>query len=319
MNNTLAIVMYHYIRDFKHSRYPQIKGLDVNLFEQQLQFLKKNYSIVSMQDVILAIENKQELPSNSALLTFDDGYAEHFTIVYPMLRSLDIQGSFFLPAKTVLEHKVLDVNKIHFVLASGVKTQEILDLLRTKIQNNSKQYSLLSFDEYYKQYAVSSRFDSCEIIFVKRMLQTVLPEKLRNEIVDFMFVKFIGMEEEMFARELYMSLTQCKQLIRDGMHLGCHGYEHYWWDKLSNDALEIEIQMAKIFLSTIGCDMENWTACYPYGSVCENAIKILKREKCKLAFTTEVRFANLKKDLPHRLPRLDTNDFPPKSNNYINL
>lgn len=32
----LFVVMYHYTRDLKHSRYPEIKGLDVSLFREQL-------------------------------------------------------------------------------------------------------------------------------------------------------------------------------------------------------------------------------------------------------------------------------------------
>ncbi len=52
--NKLKIVMYHYVRDLLHSRYPKIKGLDVNLFRQQIQFLKSNFSIVTMEEVISA-------------------------------------------------------------------------------------------------------------------------------------------------------------------------------------------------------------------------------------------------------------------------
>ena len=34
--NNLTIVMYHYVRDLKNSRYPDIKGLDVSLFKEQI-------------------------------------------------------------------------------------------------------------------------------------------------------------------------------------------------------------------------------------------------------------------------------------------
>lgn len=34
MDQKLYIAMYHYTRDLKHSRYPEIKGLDVPLFRQ---------------------------------------------------------------------------------------------------------------------------------------------------------------------------------------------------------------------------------------------------------------------------------------------
>ena len=69
--------MYHYVRDLKHSRYPEIKGLDVSLFRQQIEFMKAHFSIVTMEQVIDAVERKINLPENALLLTFDDGYAEN--------------------------------------------------------------------------------------------------------------------------------------------------------------------------------------------------------------------------------------------------
>ena len=38
--NSLYISMYHYVRDLKNSRYPDIKGLDVDLFYEQMMFFK---------------------------------------------------------------------------------------------------------------------------------------------------------------------------------------------------------------------------------------------------------------------------------------
>lgn len=48
----LRIVMYHYIRNFKNSRYPEIKGLDIALFRQQIDFLKENFHIITMEEVL---------------------------------------------------------------------------------------------------------------------------------------------------------------------------------------------------------------------------------------------------------------------------
>lgn len=48
----LNIVMYHYVRDLSHSRYPGIKGLDTDLFKEQITYLKKKFTIVKMEDII---------------------------------------------------------------------------------------------------------------------------------------------------------------------------------------------------------------------------------------------------------------------------
>ncbi len=51
-NHRLYIAMYHYVRDLSHSRYPRIKGMDTDLFEEQLNFFKKEFQIVTMEEVI---------------------------------------------------------------------------------------------------------------------------------------------------------------------------------------------------------------------------------------------------------------------------
>lgn len=315
--NRLTIVMYHYVRRIKESLFPGIKGVELDDFIEQIEFLRKKYNIVTIEEVIDARYNDKSLPPKPALLTFDDGYAEHYSHVYPILRDLNLQGSFYIPAKTVLEHKLLDVNKIHFILASVDNIQDLVLSLSEYVSHYSADYNLLPFEEYFSAYAIDARFDSKEIIFVKRMLQHVLPEKLRNKITDLLFAKYVRKSEEVFAKDLYMDIYQIKELVRGGMHVGCHGYDHYWWNKLDHHELNVEIEKSMSFLRSIGCDMSNWTACYPYGSASDSVVAELSAHNCKLAFTTEVRLCSLTE---HHLllPRLDTNDFPPKSNNYKN-
>ena len=51
-NNKLTVVMYHYVRDLVHSRYPKIHGLQIELFREQVQFLKKNYNFVILMNLV---------------------------------------------------------------------------------------------------------------------------------------------------------------------------------------------------------------------------------------------------------------------------
>ncbi|MBL4831819.1 MAG: polysaccharide deacetylase family protein [Aliivibrio sp.] len=113
--SNLTVVMYHYVRNISNSRYTGIKGLEFDIFIEQIRFFKENYNIVTMEDVILCNQGKSTLPPKPILLTFDDGYAEHFTNVYPVLKDFGVQGSFFVPVKAIVDHELLDVNKIHFI------------------------------------------------------------------------------------------------------------------------------------------------------------------------------------------------------------
>lgn len=48
----LYIAMYHYTRDLKHSRYPEIKGMDSSLFRKQIEFIKESFHVMTMEQVI---------------------------------------------------------------------------------------------------------------------------------------------------------------------------------------------------------------------------------------------------------------------------
>lgn len=95
----LYISMYHYTRDLVHSRYPKIKGLDKQLFRQQIEFMKNNFNIITMEQVIDVVEGKSCLPEDALLLTFDDGYVDHYTFALPILEEFGIQGSFLFQVK----------------------------------------------------------------------------------------------------------------------------------------------------------------------------------------------------------------------------
>jgi peptidoglycan/xylan/chitin deacetylase (PgdA/CDA1 family) len=90
----LYIAMYHYTRDLKHSRYPEIKGMDSSLFRKQIEFIKESFHVMTMEQVIEAVKGGAELPENAMLLTFDDGYADNYTVAFPILEEYGLQGSF---------------------------------------------------------------------------------------------------------------------------------------------------------------------------------------------------------------------------------
>ena len=55
---------------------------------------------------------------------------------------------------------------------------------------------------------------------------------------------------------------------------------------------------------------------YPYGNSNEGVVSYIEQKGCKLGLTTEVRVADKTVDNKFLIPRLDCNDFPPKSENY---
>lgn len=305
----ITIVMYHYVRDLPHTRYPAIKGLLASHFVEQLDYMSRHYQFVTMEDCINAVYGAAKLPKNGVLLTFDDGYADHFSTVFPLLNERGIQGCFFPPAKAIWHDQVLDVNKIHYVLASS----PIEDLLKQTLRllNELRPvYGLESNEAYLERLMQDDRFDSREVIFIKRLLQHGLPRAAREQIVSTLFEQYVTRDEKAFSRELYMSLDQLRCMIRNGMYVGSHGHDHFWLDTLPPGEQACEVDLSIEFLTQLGSNCDSWVMCYPFGSYNKSLIDILRSRGCKLGLTTKADLATLSEENAFTLERLDTNDLP---------
>jgi hypothetical protein len=170
--------MYHYVRDLARTRYPSIKGRDLPSFRRQLEYIARHHTVVTAEQAIAAVRTGQPLPGNSAWLTFDDGYSDHYSVVFPFLYERGWQGSFFPPVRAVRDGKLLDVNRVHFILAASRNHEAILLAIREFVDGHQGRDAVRSYDEYWAELARPSRMDPAEVIFIKRLLQHGLPEVL---------------------------------------------------------------------------------------------------------------------------------------------
>lgn len=300
--------MYHYVREISNSNYPKIKGLEISGFRRQLDYLTANFNIIRADDVINFIKNGINIPEKSCLLTFDDGYKDHFRFVLPELLKRNLQGSFFVPVKPVVEREILDVNKIHYILASTNNFADLVNDVNTLCMEHGISSSELIY--FKSQYAIPSRYDIADVMYVKRVLQYALPEEIRNSISSKLFRKCVNRTELDFADELYLSFEETKKLIDSGMYVGGHGYRHLWLDKETNASQSSEIDSSLKFLDDVGASTSNWIMCYPYGSYNETTLKILTDRNCAVGLTTKVGIAEVRRHLSLELSRFDTNDYP---------
>ncbi len=320
MFRKLTAVMYHYVRELPYTRYPAIKGLLTSQFKEQLFYLKKHYTFVTVEDCLDNLENGTSLPANACLLTFDDGYIDHFVTVFPLLEENSIQGCFFPPAKAIITHEVLDVNKIHFILAAADgNMDQLVSGIYDCLDKYRSQYQLQSNSHYYAKLAIANRFDPAEIIFVKRLLQVELDENVRKLITNELFRQYVTEDEKAFAKELYMDLDQIRCMARNGMYIGSHGFDHQWLSRLSPEKQEVEINESIQFLRSVHSPTGNWVMSYPYGDYNDSLIEILKKKGCSLAFTSKVDIAHLCNENAYALARLDANDLPKLANAEPNL
>jgi len=311
----LTVVMYHYVRDLERSRYPQIKGLRTSEFREQLEHLRRNYTVVRMEDVAAALASGEKLPPRAALLTFDDGYIDHYITAFPILMEFGFQGSFFPPAGPVVRGELLDVNRIHFILASMREPAALIATIDDFVREHRTTHSLDNPADYWAKWGQANRFDSAEVVYIKRMLQVALPRELRSQLARQLFAQVVSVDEAAFAQELYVTVEQLRVMQQCGMGIGCHGDAHEWLNSLERAEQERDIDAALAFLRTVGTPVDDlWTIAYPYGGWNDSLLDVLTARGCAIGFTTEATVAQVGEHRPLCLPRLDTNDLPPRGN-----
>ena len=295
-------IMYHYVRDLANSDYPKIKGLDIVKFESQLNFLSKNYNVISIEEFY---EGNFSSNKKSCVLTFDDGYMDHFDFVFDRLLKYNMKGAFYTPVDVIDSSRVLDVNKIHLILASASE-----DLIFDRIKYHYSRFETNNSLEYFTgKINTSSRYDTKKTIMIKRLLQTVLDLDLRSLICNKLLEEFVNKSEEELSNELYLNRDQISEMIDCGMHFGSHGKSHFWFNSLDQEQQEFEIKESIKFLNSIYKKDFLLTMCYPYGSYNENTLSLMKKYNFKLALTTVPKVYNSLVDDIHKIPRFDTNDY----------
>ncbi len=64
-------------------------------FEKQLQYIKENYKVISLEEAVEYIQTDIENISGSIVITFDDGYRDNYRHAYPLLKSIIFRQQYF--------------------------------------------------------------------------------------------------------------------------------------------------------------------------------------------------------------------------------
>ena len=89
----IPVLMYHKIGDDKDND----AVIREDLFREQMKFLKDNgYNPLTMDQLYEYVVNGAAVPEKPVVLTFDDGYADTYSIVYPLMKEYGFAATVFI-------------------------------------------------------------------------------------------------------------------------------------------------------------------------------------------------------------------------------
>ena len=154
-NQRLTVLAYHRIVSdevFKESDAKVAVSTSVSQFQQQMQWLKQHFSLITMETFQLYLQGKIELPLRPALITFDDGYQDVLTNAMPVLDTLQIPATVFLATDYMGTEKMFLWDKASYCFDNTLLQSANLPLLGESSWSNREQR-----DHCLKQWLAESK------------------------------------------------------------------------------------------------------------------------------------------------------------------
>lgn len=304
---SMKAIMYHYVRP-DNPKHPYFRHLHLDNFIRQLDYFGNEFGFIDQCTFLECLESNR--PADGVILTFDDGFKDHYRYVLPELRKRNLWGIFYIPTAPYFDKYLLDVHRIHLLLGTyGGKI--IGERIRNQINDNMLSHEHI--DEFHKlTYTKQTNDSSTE--YVKRMLNYFIDYRYRAEVIDQLMSDFYP-DEEALIDEYYMSPQELKCMISEGMTIGSHTVSHPVMSKLEPQEQNNEIKTSFENLEAMIGPLNTRTFCYPYGgfhTFTTETESLLHQHNVRFSFNVESRdiAASDLRSRSQALPRYDCNEFP---------
>lgn len=89
----LSILIFHRVLPMVDPLFPD--EWDAQRFDAALSWLVRGFNVLPLDQAITALREGR-LPSNAVAITFDDGYADNYTVALPILKKHGLNATFFV-------------------------------------------------------------------------------------------------------------------------------------------------------------------------------------------------------------------------------
>jgi peptidoglycan/xylan/chitin deacetylase (PgdA/CDA1 family) len=191
-------------------------------FEADLVYLKQNCSLISYQQLVSHVEAKKPLPPRAAMLSFDDGLAESYTIARPLLLKHRIPCIFFISTGVVDNRDMLYRHKVSLCIEKA-----------SRVDREKRQ---AVFAELSHHFGLTISGMEGFTMWIKG-----LKEADRNVLETACQVLSADISGYLERQRPYLASEQIRGLKSDGFTLGAHSVRHIKFNLLDDAGMEDEL------------------------------------------------------------------------------
>ncbi len=120
-SENIPILMYHYVETPPATT--TLKGLYLNpsIFDDQLRELKKNnYQTLFVSEAAASLRTEKKLDVKTVVLTFDDGYEDFYSVVWPLLKKYNCKATLYVIINKLGAKGYITRDQIRELASSGL-------------------------------------------------------------------------------------------------------------------------------------------------------------------------------------------------------
>lgn len=143
-NIEVPMLMYHYISPLPPNADAIRRDLTIEpeLFARHLDRIRDlGYETVTIRNIVEFLNTGTPLPQKPIVLTFDDGYVDHYVYAFPALQDRDMVGTFFIVSDYPYSGNTsyMDWGMVRVLARSGMEVESHAQLHKT-LANRSETY-----------------------------------------------------------------------------------------------------------------------------------------------------------------------------------
>lgn len=237
------ILMYH-----RFARGERWRCMDVSIFERQMGYLRRHFSIAGMDDIACHLSDGRSLPDRTVVVTVDDAFEDFYTLALPVLRRYAIPATLYVPTDFVDRKEILWPDRIYGLL---LKTKAQYTL----VPNREGHLSLRALATLNDRRAV---WEALADFWIERSAAE------RNAAIAELALQ-LGVESEVqLPCDQPMSWEQIQIAADAGITIGSHTCSHVPLARESYEAQLAEARDSKRRIEAmIGRPVRHY--CYPHG------------------------------------------------------
>lgn len=225
---------YHYIRN---SGAPGI-SCTPKQFKNHIERLQsEGYEFLTCGE-IARLARRKTLPDKVACLSFDDGLKDHYTTALPIMKEMQVKGTFFPITCTLGNEAILPPVTALQIAIKQLGAQKVEEILRTLLKGCPFADLL---DE--KRFDVSDRkmVEPKEMRRVKYMFNYFPAPAMKLELLEDIFHTHIVGDQKSLVREWFMGENELCEMEAAGMEIGSHTVTHPALDVTGARDIRVEL------------------------------------------------------------------------------